>query len=792
MPVHIAHLSDLHFGKAFDAKLWRSVSSTVIRCRPHLIIVSGDLVDHPIPENMRKASEELNKLAKNASAELHVVPGNHDLFYWGNDTKSGRVGLFDQIFGRTDPQPAPVESVGFGSRPVGLIGACWNYLFKNESETAQVRPRQSSGPIVRELDSVPVLLALLDSNAAEYPIGLATGSVSSDDLLQLDDELNKCKKHHLARIAVLHHHVLPIAHSAGKIVGAEPFMVLQNAGDLLSVLARHRFDLVLHGHKHKAQFARIDFTPETSDGYPIAVVSAGSACLRKRNEPRFNSFNLLKIADNGAITVQAFFYGHNVAPLLDGNDGEARRTFSEPLEGVKRRAFARASERHRICCDKREWTYEISKNGDLRVRHEVSGLRVVRGFDPVPWRPHRVSVPERGRIAIDLHLDDRSKREGYRVIPSNDLTNSRGIDLVALPGALGDGTSAHYIVELAYANTIMMTAWEARERRAEPPEEWVGVRIWHPLKQLVLNLKLPAESLVELRPYVRCERPLNFPRYEIDQDDDAILPDGTEYEIDRDMQEEENKQLHFDIIKGAWKAVIEQPLVGYIYQLRWEIPGERPREPIPSETAEWRRLLLDMVQRTTTLQANDFDREAARLFALLTEELGKLLGRSQATNAHLADLFAYDGERLCLRQVICSDPNPLPARAPAFEIKLGDGVAGAAFQQRRIVPWSRGDTGPAFIRPVPYPHRSGEVAMPFSAMLSIPIFHPTEQDNPHPSPWSVIAVVGFATTEASSRIPAMLNPPLSQENEDALRDARGLAQSMVYEILTTLGNNRGR
>lgn len=799
MSIRIAHLSDLHFGGSFDRSLWESVFDTIIRLEPKIIIVSGDLVDHPIKENLESAKAELEKLATKTGAELYVVPGNHDLFYYGNDVKVplpqgkdvklSRSQYFEEIFNPPAEETASCEQVGFQKKPVGILSKMFS-MVSPAAATANptIIKTQAKKPLIRELESAPILLALIDSNASDFFLGLATGSISSSDLNRLDTELNSCDNQHLVRIAVLHHHVLPIAHSAGKVVGAEPFMVLQNAGDLLTILARHRFDLILHGHKHKAQFAKIDFVPETSEGYPISVVSAGSASLLKKNEPRFNSFNLIKIADNGAITVQTFFYGYGIPPHLNGADGETRRTFEESLETVKRRAFVRAGQRHRICCDKREWTFDISENGDLQVRLEVSGLRVTRGVEPIGQRNHVVSVPERGRLVTALKLDEKSSRAGYRVISKDDPNNQKAVDGVIFPESIDHEKVANYAVEHACANSIMMTGWEAKERSVDPVE-WVGTYVRHPLERLVFKLKLP-ESMAMVRPYVRCERPTDYPRYKIDGDDDVVYSEGAGFAVDTELQRSEERHLHFNPLDKCWVLSVKRPLVGYSYQLHWDLPGDPPSEPVPSETAEWRKQLLLMSERIARQENHALDEEAARLFRVLTNDLAGQLGRGSELGDIVADLFTYDADRVCLRQVICNRPNPIPPRPHAFEIKLGDGIAGAAFQQRRIVPWSRGGQGPAFVRPVPYPHPDGgHVELPFSAMLSIPVYHPLEEDNRRPSPWSVIAVVAFATSAPTSKIPAMLNPILSKQSQKTLRTVRALSQSFVHEILSKLDSS---
>ena len=382
MPIRIAHISDLHYGAplhgggGFDIARWNQAKRAIVdflKSHLSLIIVSGDLVDQPIHEHLQTAKRELDGLAADACARLFVVPGNHDLFEAGNDIGLGRRNSYDKVFSsfagsRDTPHR---EERGFSRSPGGwlatitgpLVAIRERFGMAPEAPTATPTPisAPASPPMIQQPEGIPVLLALLDSNAADKQIGLATGSISNEHLQALDGELSAEETAHLLRIAVIHHHVLPIAYTGGGIVGAEPFMVLHNAGDLLALLARHRFDLVLHGHKHRAQFARIDFAPDSASGYPIAVAAAGSATLRHGNAPRDNNFNLITVHDNGRIVVDSLHYGQGVAPQLNAPVGNALTRYSEPVESVKRRAFIRACQRHHIMCDRRELSFEINE-----------------------------------------------------------------------------------------------------------------------------------------------------------------------------------------------------------------------------------------------------------------------------------------------------------------------------------------------------------------------------------------------------------------------------------------------
>jgi 3',5'-cyclic AMP phosphodiesterase CpdA len=71
------------------------------------------------------------------------------------------------------------------------------------------------------------------------------------------------------RVFLVHHH--PLQYS--DPVPDEPdFSAMTNAQNLLAVLQKHQFDLLIHGHKHCPQFD----TYSVGAGFPLAVLCAGS------------------------------------------------------------------------------------------------------------------------------------------------------------------------------------------------------------------------------------------------------------------------------------------------------------------------------------------------------------------------------------------------------------------------------------------------------------------------------------------------------------------------------------
>jgi 3',5'-cyclic AMP phosphodiesterase CpdA len=808
--IRIAHLSDIHFGPRFDLATWRAVGDEVIGWDPDLIVVSGDLVDQPSATHLLAAKCELRRLSVAAKAELVVIPGNHDVFEWGNSVLQTRQGWYERVFdsANTDAAEAALKGEigcdpgfndecrnraavlpGFWARVFGTVRKDFSRFLGPPQQPVRIRVPGSTG----------VMLALFDSNPRTRGVDLATGLISDDQLTSLKSAVDKVQKRgktdeaYLARIAVVHHHVLPIAFAGGRQARLEPAMVLRNAGALLRNLADLRFDLVLHGHWHKPQCARLDFGAEDADGYPITVAAAGSAAMRTEVE-NGNCFNFITVSDNGRITVKSVFYGAGQPPDPNGEAGRQMREFPEPIAAVKRRAFIRARERHRLECDVREQSFTISENGDLWIGHKVEGLRRLAGTDAYRRRPMVVYFPEYGRfVEKTFRLDDASRRAGLTFEREKSADKDLQRYWIVLPGdGLVQGAApVDYYVEHACANCMAMTRWETEQRlRAKGPEaapvggpheEWVGMRVVFPVDKLILSAAFP-ESLAAVQPYVCALRHPHYPRYAIDEDlRDAELPRVKDLVVDREVQEEEQSHLRFTAEDRTWRLEIERPMVGYHYQLRWAVPGEEPDPQIAGTTSDVQEELLAMARRIESKTPTARDKAAIAAFEVLRSDILKLCGGG-ADEQWLVALFVYDAQRLALYPVL-SHLSWTAGPMGHFEIPLGDGVVGAAFQQRRLLPWGQW-ADESLIEPVPRPAVAGETPVRPRNLVAVPIYHPDRQDDRRPPPWATIGALSFGSSLKGSPI-SELNKQ-TPKAEARRRVLRSVVQTQVVGIIEKL------
>ncbi|MDQ3932051.1 MAG: metallophosphoesterase [Actinomycetota bacterium] len=239
LPLRIAHLSSIHCGEeSFRDELMAAVVEKVNRLRPDLVVVAGDLTAAGYRWEFDAAAEWLERM----EAPTLVVPGNHD---------SRNVGYvhFQRLFGER----------------------FW-------------RCRQAFEPDRAErLRTTGVTVVGLDSSEPD----LNEGRVGREWYAWLREQFDQPDDF---KIVVLHHHLVAVP-GAGRTSS-----VIQDAGDVLPILARLQVDMILSGHKHVPFFWGLS---------GMFVCNSGTAAtwrVRGRIPPSWNEFRI------DASTVKVFLH----------------------------------------------------------------------------------------------------------------------------------------------------------------------------------------------------------------------------------------------------------------------------------------------------------------------------------------------------------------------------------------------------------------------------------------------------------------------------------------------------
>lgn len=699
-PLKILHLSDLHFGSTFDPSLWDYVGKVLQGIdRPNVIVVTGDLVDTPSYFMLALARRELQELCKRWCAgngeacELIVIPGNHDVGFWGNLATfpwrskfsvvfaNKRAWLFDRLpsFTQYMRQPWYLRRL---RRALWILGFTFLWLIF----LLRKQPRDT---LVHDAAGGALCFACIDSNDQ---LALASGRIAHEDIVKIHGELlqrrlpgpDRVLLNLVPRIALVHHHVVAIPYSSTieSLTEFEPFLTLRNAGTLLRELCYWDFDLVLHGHKHLLNFVRLTFDSADQPRSEVAVLAAGSATKRQTVAGQ-NSFNLIKAYRNGCISFRSVRYGQGASGAIDGpwNTGFQRLL---PLEELKLRAHTRACAGQQICCDSAVYEYAINSSGSANVVREVHGLRSV---DEERLRKrHLEFVVSYGAIrAGSVRLDEASVDAGHLLLNAPQQATRKGVIDIQLAGQrITADVGTAYGVKWHLVNSFATSRWECIAMGQRDEHDWVSVFVRFPARRLKLSIELP-ETFLQPKPRLLVERSPDYPLLHIDEYGDiTTAATGSKWVIDPDFTDLEKNNLR--LVSNRWELDIEYPLVGHRYQVRWLVKTE-----VAPTTAErigmalqLRRSLLKLVnpqaEPAIGLAAN-----AHQILKKMTDQLlHPLLGSRYALDEQLdAALFVYDDSRK-LFQLVAEGRRPDNAPLNITRIPLNAGISGAAFKHRGV------------------------------------------------------------------------------------------------------------
>ncbi len=214
--------------------------------KPDHIALTGDLVNISLPQEFARASKWL---AEFGSPEgITVIPGNHDVYVattWGEGL--GRWGAY--MAG--DDKPPATDFQVF--------------------------------PTLRRRG--PVALVGLNSGVPKPPF-LATGTLGQAQIAAAEKILADLGREGLCRVVLIHH---------PPLTTEKHFKRLTDAAAFQAMIRRVGCELVLHGHNHRSEVARID---GPAGAVPvIGVTSASAASGSKYGRARYH---LIRVEREGA------------------------------------------------------------------------------------------------------------------------------------------------------------------------------------------------------------------------------------------------------------------------------------------------------------------------------------------------------------------------------------------------------------------------------------------------------------------------------------------------------------
>lgn len=225
--------------RGFDDQVTAALVDDIRAQRPDHVVVTGDLVNLALREEFVAACDWLTRLGP--PDRVTVIPGNHDAYV------PGATQQFIEI---------------------------WRDFMIGDDDSEFVR-----FPFVRRRG--PVAIVGLSSAVATAPL-MATGRIGAGQAAALGEHLAALGEEGYFRVVLIHHP--PVA---GATVWTKRLI---GAGLFRAEIARHGAELILHGHNHRTDVARL-----AGNGGDVPVVGAAAASITPRPDRPGGSYNLFRI-----------------------------------------------------------------------------------------------------------------------------------------------------------------------------------------------------------------------------------------------------------------------------------------------------------------------------------------------------------------------------------------------------------------------------------------------------------------------------------------------------------------
>jgi predicted phosphodiesterase len=289
----ILHLSDLHLG---DPDAWERktddkvglvpamensrlavVETTLRTVKAHLaaegrqidaLVVSGDLTSRNDPKGFERFRDLLKKVDLAPADSTVVVPGNHDVDWSCDPGTKQKYERFLNVT-RQENMRTPLCDGVDGDDYASAAHPAEPVLWLPDAVIASVNTANWCGVRFDQPQKAHRRMGRLRRKPPTYDVA----RVSETQLDRLTDALKARPLDHRVRIAVLHHHLLPVTEDEE----VKPFESFTNLARLRGWLRDHGFQVVLHGHKHRSTLTWdhiYDFEAHSRAPQRVAIVSA--------------------------------------------------------------------------------------------------------------------------------------------------------------------------------------------------------------------------------------------------------------------------------------------------------------------------------------------------------------------------------------------------------------------------------------------------------------------------------------------------------------------------------------
>ncbi|HWX17657.1 MAG TPA: metallophosphoesterase [Chthoniobacterales bacterium] len=704
----IIHLSDLHIqGPNSRLDVLQPVEGKVLKLNPDVLVVSGDFVDTPDEEALYYIADTLRDLCKKCKpCELIVVPGNHDCRVRGVFAWKQHLALFEKAFPKW-------------SRP-RLVG-------KN-------RERK-------------IAFFCVDSNTNNPRINFARGRFGAKELSRFRADLAKLGEdsafQHAFKIAVLHHHPLPIADSDDPhgYFTQDAFLGLEDAGTFMREMQRAGIHLVLHGHKHYPFFARIRLGGgggRQGRGGELTVLAAGSAC---KPETIGNSFNLLNFSGK-AVTLNLYQRAKVGTFVSEGEpvqliDYEALRedAYREFFEGGDVGRQGGTEEQRCIMGATEEHHWIINEHGDCERVSEYRDLKILSGKSPVEYLPVKKASLHGTFAGYDVETIGKGHGKPTFQIEGDRKRDGELVGRIKFATPLTDQSlPLSYQESFRIYNAFAMDKQQQRRMSGEDAPEFLVISVKHPVDKMLISVQFPEATPAE-KSLAGRKRP--FPSIDMNEIRAHVLRKEEDTELPNHVEQHWCEE-HLYVSPQTRIAILPvlRPLPNHSYGLAWGLPDALVENDLPPRTEgkaeEIRQALLALPPRDpggNKLQA---------VFSSFMAELAQIYRPGSKERMEIG-LMVFDAAQNRLRYVA----GQFNDRYWDYKMILGQGIAARAHKLNEALLYVRKRTPPR----MDFSSSGPPGVAPDEVLLCVPLRFPINVKNG----W-ILGVVTLSSTSAASEL----------------------------------------
>jgi len=636
MVTRIVHISDLHFASR-DRAVARVLHDAIVQARPDVLLVTGDVADHPsiswpfgrgewtaARAWLREVERDVEAVSGSAVTTL-VLPGNHDVLI------------------------------------SGLSGWCW---IPGAAFARFFRPWRRQPVFYHPRANITFLTLDTNPRLAFFSAeGVAIASRLKQLKRAMDSHADAARIRTSTKILLMHHHPLPV-----PFQGADWLLQTRRVDRLLRFVAENKIDMIFHGHKHRATWSQMRIGGTSAEPFFIEVVGAGSAMKWADQDPRGHNFNLIDVAAGGARQVRQFFKHTDADRFV-----EAAASGAE--EGLSRLIRSRFRQPYRA--KRLTWTVQTDEEGDARN---------VLKFDNV--------VFNKGLDAYEILLPEDELEDG-QALPYQELHiwpaafggrfDRRDLDdamrtFVVFPRRPVDDDRVGFSVENYTLNAYAMNVREAAERgQADVQRDFVDLLLTDAVDELCFEAIFPQEFRFD---DVRLE--VLEPLDEIDVVNDALTREFAAIPAP---------------VGNRLAVTLPQPPPNYRYRVSWALP--RTSAPIAAAAearrAQFERAFLNLVADDPS-KPSEPPSPVQDAIIEAVEDVSSELERLVVETGNFGHDVTVVDERTDFSLMVCdrSAPPPRlrlvfwnrqfehPEAFRDFRLAIGNGNAGRAYKTRTL------------------------------------------------------------------------------------------------------------